>query len=328
MNCPCCARCAEWCARVCCPGLAERSKKASRSHPNIQYSLVSSEVEVVEKPPSPQLLQRAVGGQRQPVGGKDVVPMSDTAAQPQRPPRPKMRFKLQQHGSQFILHPQLGVTIGENYPITDQPSPDRFLQRFRLYTESDSAPQSPDIRAIVGTRSAAGPIRVQTGSSLPVYREKALSIDVGDGKEPEPTVQFSIHYDIHQSKLRVHLQHASNLPKHTSRGRLVRCDPFVMIHLEPDREDTLQSEVVKDSYNPEFDQTFQFGGLSVENIKLQTLVLRFYNLASNNRAIGKAHLPLRDVDLFGVIVQMKVARSDEMEVSTEQRLIHTSTELG
>ena len=303
MSCsPCCTRCAEWCARVCCPGLQREKSGKSSSYPNIQYSLVASKSE--EKPPQPQ--------DQRPSSGHEVV---EPPARQQRPPRPKMRFRLQQHGSQFTLHPQLGVSFGENYPVTDQPSPDRFLQRFRLYSESGSAPQSPDIRTIMSTRTAAGPIRVQTGSSLPVYREKSLRVDVGDGKEPEPTVQFSIHYDIHQSKLRVHLQHASNLPKHTSKGRQVRCDSFVMIHLEPDREDTLQSEVVRDSHDPEFDQTFQFGGLSVENIKLQSLVFRFYNHASNNRAVGKAHLPLRDVDLFGVIVQMKVARSDEMAVS-------------
>jgi Ca2+-dependent lipid-binding protein len=87
-----------------------------------------------------------------------------------------------------------------------------------------------------------------------------------------------------------------------------------MLHLEPEREDTFQSNVVRCTYDPVFNQTFQFQGLSVDNIRLQTLVFRFYNHALNNRAIGKASLQLRDVDLFGVVVQMKILGSEEMEV--------------
>ena len=94
----------------------------------------------------------------------------------------------------------------------------------------------------------------------------------------------------------------------------MQCDTFVMLHLEPDREETFQSNVVRCTYDPVFNQTFQFRGLSVDNIRLQTLVFRFYNHALNNRAIGKASLKLRDVELFGVIVQMKIIGSEEMEV--------------
>lgn len=219
-----------------------------------------------------------------------------------RSPRPKMRFTLLQDGARFGVHPQLGVSFGEpDRTVTEQPSPDRFRQRFDLSANAGAI--NPPVSSL------------HSGPGLPVYREKSVRLQNASGEDPDPIIQFSLHYDIHQSKLRVHVQHASYLPKTpVHKGQPVQCDPFVMMHLEPEREDSFQSEVIKNTRDPIFNQLFQFVGLSVDHIRLQTLVLRLYNNALNNRAIGKACLPLRDVDLFGVIVQMKIVQTEEMEV--------------
>ena len=76
------------------------------------------------------------------------------------------------------------------------------------------------------------------------------------------------------------------------------------LHLEPDRGDTLRSKVVEGTCDSTFDQSFLFGGFSVDEIKHQTLVLQIYNKALNNKVIGEASLPLADVELFGVVMQM------------------------
>ena len=288
MNDCCCCRCLGWCVRHCCPGLTDVGKKTP-SYPGIQYSLVGDEE---LKPLTPKISTEKETTRR-------VQPPRETH---RRPPRPKMHFTLLQDGAHFSLHPQMGVSFGESWPVTEQPSPDHFLQRFSL-TETEPVEMSE--------RVLASPVNVP---SLPVYREKALRAQTASSESKIPIIQFSLHYDIHQSKLRVQLQHATDLPKVFHRGRPVRCDPFVMLHLEPDRQDTLQSEVIRNSYDPEFNQIVQFGGLSVDDIKLQTLVLRLYNSALNNKAIGRVCLPLRDVDLFGVIVQMKIIETEEMEV--------------
>ena len=256
-------------------------------------------------------------------------------------PRPKMRFALPQAGSsaKYTIHPQLGVSLPQTERVlTEQPSPspDYFKQRFDLSTEISDSQQLPPARPSSVSSSTSdlsisrkSPIQYSV-PGLPVYREKAASTLTssntlaGDPDNQDSIVQFSLHYDIQQSKLRVHLQYATNLPKaYCKRGSPVQCDPFVMLHLEPDRDDTFQSNVVRCTYDPVFNQTFQFGGLSVDNIRLQTLVFRFYNHALNNRAIGKASLQLRDVDLFGVVVQMKIIGSEEMEVRNP--LYHTWT---
>ena len=117
-------------------------------------------------------------------------------------------------------------------------------------------------------------------------------------------IQFFLHHDVMHSKLTVHLQCASNLPREHDRNGFLQCDSFVTLHLEPDRGDTLRSKVVEGTCDSTFDQSFLFGGFSVDEIKHQTLVLQIYNKALNNKVIGEASLPLADVELFGVVMQM------------------------
>ena len=306
---------------VCCPRLSGQKKPAS-THAGIQYSQVATEDEPdMESGGKPRITE---GRRRSKQRGQETQ---------QSLPRPKMKFILPQAGSSagphhYSVHPQVGASIERALTEQPSPSPDYFKQRFDLSDSHELAtpPRPPstssgesDLSSISHTQKP--PIQYSV-PGLPVYREKAVSplasssaAAGGNRDNRDPIVQFSLHYDIQQSKLRVTLQHATNLPKaYCKRGSPVQCDPFVMLHLEPDREDTFQSNVVRCTYDPVFNQTFQFQGLSVDNIRLQTLVFRFYNNALSNRAIGKASLQLRDVDLFGVVVQMKIIGSEEMEV--------------
>ena len=47
-------------------------------------------------------------------------------------------------------------------------------------------------------------------------------------------IQFFLHHDVMHSKLTVHFQSASNLPKKYDRNGILQCDTFVALHLEPD----------------------------------------------------------------------------------------------
>ena len=245
-------------------------------YPGVKYSLIQA-----QKKPSRN--------------GETPIGQEDRVVETLHNFRPiKLRHTLMQGGSQFSVHPQIGLPISSTPIITEQPSHRPFLKRFRESSDSFNS---------------------LSGSS--VYREKTLgrqkSIDLSD-HPVDPTIQFSLHYDVLQSKLRIHLEYAADLPKEFLLGMSVRCDPFVILHLEPDREDTLRSHVIKNTHDPIFNQDFQFVGFSIEDIKRQTLVLRICNHASNNRFIGNIHLPLADVELFGVIMQMKIISTEEKEV--------------
>ena len=227
------------------------------------------------------------------------------------------RYTLPQDSSQHSAHPQIDVTAPDGEAVvTEQPSTSKaFLQRFaRIPAQQERS----------STLEDGGNAHPSTGDhevSLPVYRERVVQSH--QGLRRSPMVQFSLYYDLHQSKLRVHLQRVYNLPAlHLNTTNTVRCDPMVVVHLEPDRGDTFTSRVMKGTREPEFNQSFHFERQSLEQIKQQTLVFRVFNHAVNDKAIGKACLSLHNVELFGVIIQMKLNDPKDMQVNVNKLLNH------
>ena len=226
-------------------------------------------------------------------------------------PFTKMKFALLQPGGStpiFSVHDI--VSTSNSTVMTEQHSPSPKFNNFKQRFDVSESRQVVTYAGNLGASNTPIP-----GLPFPVYREKGTSTTTcnapaGDPDDQNPIMQFMLHYDIQQSKLTVHLHYAKVFCK---RGNSVRCDPFVILHLEPDRKDIFQSCVAFRTYDPVFDEGFQFQGLSVDNIRLQTLVFRFYNHALNSRAIGKASLQLRDVDLFGAVVQMKIREIEVLQ---------------
>lgn len=216
-------------------------------------------------------------------------------------------FKL---GSlKFAVHPQLGVFACSKPNTIEHPSGElgaKFLQRFQLQDQKQElSNQLPG-----------------NTPSTPVYREYAAKTQNSthlDGKGP--IIQFSLFYDMLLSKITIQLHHVSDLPQVSGKGRRrAQCDPFVTLHLEPDRGDTFQSEIVTNSHNPVFNQTFQFGGMMADYVKHQTLVFQIYNHALNDKVIGRACLPLMDAELFGVIMQMKITEETQVAMVNKPRV--------
>ena len=269
----CCCQDQKWCANFCCAGLNKQKKS---QYAGVQFFTVPTHFSK-EAEPSSSL-------------NKEKVLSDCHAGDPSEALAKSYNFV--QYESSVSLPPQI------SYPpeklIVKQPQikqPGAFMTRFRhVNVESSCHVSGPD-------------------QSLSVYREESAN-----GTSDDAIVQFSLHYDVAQSKLRVNLQQAMNLPKtYDCNGYPVQCDPLVVLHLEPERGDTHQSQVMKCTYDPVFNKVFHFRGLSINYIRCQTLVFRIFNGALNNRSIGKASLPLADVDLFGIVVQM-IVRTEEMEV--------------
>ena len=151
-----------------------------------------------------------------------------------------------------------------------------------------------DVIAILHAESLAQPDHsscppIQFVKGEPVHNE-AMHKVTSDPNKTRPMVNFSLRFHHDQSKLTVHLKEARNLPKECRK----ECDPFVVLHLEPDREDTFQTKVHKSTNRPEFNKIFQFEGLSAERVKDQRLVFRFFNHALGNKPIGKVCHPLNE----------------------------------
>ena len=206
------------------------------------------------------------------------------------------------HDRSQFTHLQMDILASERQ-MTEQPSGEDISKKLQhTGTESFNPYHISDLHHV-------------EFESVTLYREKAVD------PQKEAMIQFSLQYDLNQSKLNVHLQHATNLPI-DGNPELSQCDPFVMLHLEPDREDIFQSKVIKSTRDPVFNQTFEFEGLLIQYMKHQMLVLRLYNQALNNKSIGKVRLQLCDVDLSGIVVQMKIILTEKMEVGILRSMSH------
>ena len=135
---------------------------------------------------------------------------------------------------------------------------------------------------------------------LPVLQENTL-----EQQENRPSLQFSLHYDIHRCVLTVHLHHACNLPAMDRRGT---SDPFVVLYLTPNKVEIFQSKTISRTLNPVYNQSFEFQALTSDDIRRQTLIFRVYDhdKFSKNDNIGGVSLPLDGADLFGVVMRMRI----------------------
>ena len=134
--------------------------------------------------------------------------------------------------------------------------------------------------------------------------ELPVLVEEGDDQS-HPSLQFSLHYDIQRRTMTVHLQQASNLP---AKDRSGTSDPFVVMHLLPNKEEIFESKIVYKTLNPFFDQSFEFHNLQLDDVHRQSLVFRIYDhdRFSKNDMIGGIVLPLKDVDVYGVVYRMRV----------------------
>ena len=199
-------------------------------------------------------------------------------------------------------------TKSQTLPSMSSAKRKRYMSMFRSYSER---PESP------ARSSTSSELR---RSSLPITRsESSLTMELPIIEENllleqrnRPALQFSLHYDILQSTLMIHLHHASNLPAKDRQGT---SDPFVRLHLTPNKEQVFQSTIVYKTLNPVFDQSFQFRNLTPDDIQRQTLVFRIYDhdRFTHDDIIGTVTLPLENADLYGVVMRM-VIQDDLKEV--------------
>ena len=262
-------------------------------------------------------------------------------------------FSFPQEQSRIILHPEMFLKEIHD-PVTQQPTAE-YGQQFRSRSESvtgadyatqvvagisseqaiaatDSQPRRksrPLFKSFsVGSKTASSDVSTMSLSSrqmsLPTVIENeswVLGLPVFEennppGQDNKPMLQFSLHYDIQQSTLMVHLHHASNLPAKDRQGT---SDPFVVLHLTPNKAETFQSAVIFKTLNPVFDQSFQFQGLTPDDIRRQTLVLRIFDhdRFTRNDSIGMVALPLQNADLYGVVMRMLVQDEEEVRIEIE-----------
>ncbi|XP_072881561.1 synaptotagmin-11 isoform X1 [Hemitrygon akajei] len=113
--------------------------------------------------------------------------------------------------------------------------------------------------------------------------------------KPKPLLHFILYYSSYELTLTVSIIGIHNLPKKFGAG----CDSYVRIHLLPKVMEPQQTAVRRKSLNPEFRESFQFSGYTMEEIRCFKLrfaayVKEFHNL--KDTFVGELLLPLQRAD--------------------------------
>lgn len=259
-------------------------------------------------------------------------------------------FSFPQQQTDSLLHPLMFSTELSD-PVTEQPTSTNYARRFSTQSSTgtdfelcvagiDSEVREQLQKHVLSSAVMDSPSRKKSGTfprsisrkskspsaASSLFRQQSLQETVGrpswvvglpiveenslTGQRNKPMLQFSLYYNIQQSTLMVHLHHASNLPAKDRQGT---SDPFVVLYLTPNKEETFQSAIIDKTLNPIFDQSFEFRRLTPDDIHRQTLIFKIYDhdRFSHNDIIGMVALPLENADLYGVVMRMMIQEDQE-----------------
>ena len=124
----------------------------------------------------------------------------------------------------------------------------------------------------------------------------------------EPTLTFSLFYDMQMRVLRLYIKFASNLDAlqvgHVHRKN---CDSSISAFLLPNKDEILQvcNKYTRD--NPLFNKTLEFPGILASDLRQQTLVIHLHDYRT---LIGIVKVPLENADFLGHVICKKVESSE------------------
>lgn len=142
--------------------------------------------------------------------------------------------------------------------------------------------------------------------------QDAGTIPVSPGTDPEDesgtgklgTLQFSVDYDRQREALVVTVVKATELPvKDVNSGS---SDPYVKLHLLPEKRQKAKTRVVRRSLNPVFDEVFTFYGISKDQLNSITLhfVVLSFDRFSRDDLIGEVLYTLSSEGLGDKVIDV------------------------
>lgn len=170
-------------------------------------------------------------------------------------------------------------------PPTDIQIPERRRSSFRSPTIPEIDPGQFRTECYQTTKGGGG--NVSDGSSptpttppeqdrRSAVRRSTLGVTDESDSTKRGTLTFTVDYDSQRETLVVTVVRASELPvKDASTGS---SDPYVKLHLLPEKRQKAKTRVVRRSLNPVFDEVFTFYGIARDqapSITLHFVVLSF-----------------------------------------------------
>ncbi|XP_078112522.1 synaptotagmin VIII [Sander vitreus] len=124
-------------------------------------------------------------------------------------------------------------------------------------------------------------------------------VDYGSAKRQRGKLLYSLDYNAAQSELTVGIKQANNLKAMDLGGT---SDPYVKVHIRPDKSKTFETKVFKSTLNPTFNEQFTFQ-ISKSSLMKSTAVMKVFdfNRFSKHEIIGEIRVQLCNVDWNHVI---------------------------
>ena len=282
-----CSVCCATCCHRCCPNVEwpcfGKKTKAKKKYPYIEYYEPAKAIDVADRPEQ----------------AYHKVPLEKI-------------FEFPQESREFRPHPQVARrSLDANILISQQPQAVQSEQGFEpMYitsrgrtigtvSELPTPETSPDESFEVPpfTPPPEGDTHVLESAFLPVGEE--------------PSLQFSIYYDIQRRVLAVNLLCAYNMPGKEMWGSL---DFVVSLFLLPSREEVHQSKIRSGTRNPLFSETFNFHSIVSEELYEQVLVFQVFthDKFTRDHLVGTVVVPLKEADLFGVTMVKNIGDGREI----------------
>ncbi len=230
-------------------------------------------------------------------------PMFETATKRINSPHPKKLSRV------FMYQPQPSVPMIRLYGAPEKQNlmakpvmlPTR---RTHMRSLSDIVRKQPHASSFTSSPHASTVAQItgkEFGTQHPIH--------VGGN----PTLQFSLDYDVVHSVLTVHLLSACNLP---AMDRCGTSDPYVEVILYPN-QDKAKSKIVEKCLNPIFDEKLIFKNVypcDTGDMKLQLYVYDHDKITKDDK-IGEVTISLEDADLTGSM------RPFDIEVHKKERKV-------
>lgn len=132
----------------------------------------------------------------------------------------------------------------------------------------------------------------------------------------EACVQFSLYYDIQRCALDVQLIEVYNLPDIGG-----KCNSKVYVLLSSIKlERWIESMVSSNSQNPVFNQTFEFHGVLLSELKDMFIAFQIHHYSSNNSSniFGVAKMLLKDADIYGACTTLGITLGQKIKQVSER----------
>ena len=131
-----------------------------------------------------------------------------------------------------------------------------------------------------------------TESDSPIQANSGITISGGDSS---PGLDLSLYYNVHSESLSIYLHCARRLPQKSSKNY------SLILHLTPDRTDTLETKITGDNPNPSLSHSFEILNLPRDDVRSQQLLIRLHDGSTAGDLLCSTIIPLEATDLFGMM---------------------------